>query len=455
MDSDDYSSVGSGSARSITTTTAKSSTQTQDLSTPTTTAAIAAANDSSTATTTPERPNSLRSTSLLSVAEAEDVAKEMAKALEETLSQSHSSSLVDDTVHNDFTMDANMMVSPPLRPRQLVMRSSPTATKTNNNSNNNSPSNNSRELAKVEIWDQHDAVLGSPDRYDYKASSPLSSPQQRFIPQVQWESMAPVQAGDEDYVPLQDFRKKVTSRSLGAGHMPVPMSKKRSWKTRRNRYIRAVLSLSFGIIVVGMVVGGSDMISLPFSVPMWNYIRVTPITFSSPTPAVVTTTTAKAQSHHKTLESIKIDVPNRKDAPILLEAQTTKTKSLNEPKVPKIDTRTISVPKVEVVSNNRNNKQAPKLDVPKSDTSMAPIPAKVEPALVQSQIPTNVAVKVPVETRRRDDNASLRSEPIKRERIPGRCFVPLGYLAFSKCRKSITKEKPLFNVHGLTDCMLQ
>jgi hypothetical protein len=130
-----------------TTTNVKSTAQQgQGLSTPaTTTAVTVAANDSPSTTSTPlERANLLqsfttnqsKSGSVRSVVESEDITKETANVLDETLLQSHSSSPVDDPKlpetadinRDDSTTGAEIMFSPPLSPQQEAMRSSSTST---------------------------------------------------------------------------------------------------------------------------------------------------------------------------------------------------------------------------------------------------------------------------------------------------------------------------------------
>ncbi|KAI2507616.1 hypothetical protein MHU86_6803 [Fragilaria crotonensis] len=200
LDSDDYSSVGSGSARSAT----------------------RSLHGVDPAFGSPERNNSTTSlameeASAKSVEEAEDMAMQMAKALEETLIHSQSSSLQDD---DDVT-------SPALRPRQLINASTTSPT-----INNKSSYSNSRALASAQVWDEHDAI--SPRKNNFMA---WRSPSH----EVEWETYSPIKPYDEDYAPIQDFRNS-GSRSLGVGLMPehdAGLVKKRSWKLKRNSLIRA------------------------------------------------------------------------------------------------------------------------------------------------------------------------------------------------------------------------
>ena len=369
-DSDDYSSVGSGSARSATT-----SLQGADP-----------------AFGTPERNNSTTSlameeASAKSVEEAEDLAMQMAKALEETLIHSQSSSLQD------------YVTSPALRPRQLnsANPASPTI--------NNKSSSNSRALASASVWDEHDAV--SPRKDNVMA---WRSPSH----EVEWETFSPIKPYDEDYAPIQDFRN-TGSRSLGVGLMPeldTVLVQKRSWRLKRNRRVRSFF--------VCIVLSSALVLAAKF--------------FNSDNGAA----TCDSSATQPLVVSLRVEIP-QSAIPTFLEPQ----KEIALALVPKHEEAKIQA--VQPVVENQ----------PIQALEIAPVLQIVDPLPIRSAVDVSSLAPVAVPTAIGVIEVVMPiSSKIIQKVIPGRCFVPLGYIAFPTCRE-VLMETFLFDAQGLADCMLQ
>ena len=477
-DSDDYSSVGSGSARSL----------------------RSMYSGPSQSNGSPQRPDAVADdSSRKSVVEAEDLAKQMAQALEETLGRSASSSL------------SKGLLSPPLNPRKLMTASPSTVAGSNSSPmSNSSPFSFGRELAKVQIWEEHDAV--GPGKSDYVSPRPV-----RIVHDVQWESIPEVKAEDDDYAPLQDFRK-TRSLSLGSGTMPAEQAKKkRSWKLKRKKFIRAFVVCMVCLVITLLVAkmwytkdpttSGVEPPSVlsknsTVSIKMMEEPR-------AEMPKVKERKIEKPRAEKPRAEKLKAEKPKaekpRAEKP---RAEAEKPKAeVEKPKAekpraekpkaekpraenpivvkPKAEKPIVEKPKAEkpIVEKPKTEKliaekpktekpiaEKPKTEKPIAEKPKAEKPIAEKPKAKNLEKPTEENVRTQ-STRVADlpnkvesvvkevtaaapvKNGTVKSTPPTAETIepiPARCHLPLGYLVSSKCRK-LTK----FDVHSMTDSMLR
>ena len=386
MDSDDYSSVGSGSARSST--------------------VDAPAYD------TPERESSVNSltmeeSSAKSVEDAEDMALQMAKALQETLI--HSQTLVPET--NDTIDD---VTSPALRPRQLS-RCTDTPPTSSHGKSIVDNDHNQAALANAQMWDEHDAV--SPQKGIY-STAVVTSPSKSV---VAWETVSPIKVGDVDYAPIQDFRNS-SSRSIGVGLMPDHdggLGKKRSRRWKWSKLVRAFVVCMFLTAVLLLTAkpffGGKDV--------------ATSDATTTPTNAAITESPVAIERVEKPQTIVPTFWEPQKEVPLALVPKKEKPRLKAE------------MPAAEIAVSRA--------------VEIAPLVTIDDPPPVQNMIAVAATVPVAVPAAIGILEVVMPiSNKIIRKGIPGRCFLPLGYIAFSKCRK-VLRETILFDAHSLADCMLQ
>jgi hypothetical protein len=448
-DSDDLSSVGSGSARSIT----------------------RALYDLDTSYTTPNVEKSINAVSLddssrKSVTEAEELAKEMAQMLEETLLRSNTS------------MDKSVS-SPPFNPRHVV---------------NASPSVVSRELAKIDTWDEHDAVSLASNKFTPR----------KFVNDVRWETLAPVKTEDDDYVPIQDFRMTgSTVRSLGAGCIPGKeiLKAKCSWRSKQKKFVRMAVVITLFI--------SSALILKYFGLRSENDKKNTPIDNTAKSVRSALSNSKKkddplqsfkaknirfdegemsknddslqkpmsereAKKHEIKLEPIALTPEVKEDLPTSEQGAMGKT-VLNQA----VKNEGDSLKKIKVESEIV--KQEAKLDIRKSKILSNDMPSSRPSKLqdfplntatpnmknvLQQAIDTTPSVKNVQHTGIETSNMkNVKRKVIEtpdynvkgaycKEKIPIRCYIPMSYIAFSRCQ-NFMKQRPLFNIQMLLDSMMQ
>jgi len=459
------------------------------------------------------------------VSYAEDVAKQMADALEETLSCSSS---------------VGMHLESPAQPRKLLTSPSPRFKMVKK------VDADKEEMIRTELfqaslemdrshssWERHNAVVLEPR--DTTSSNDLLR-RKRLDAKVKWETVHIPGSTDEDYAPMQDFRD---CASLELGEMPANASSPKTRTMKRRKLIRVLVVGMLCLVVVWLASNwhSSSSVSTFVELPTWMKEAANRMVQESKATANRTIQVSKATANRMIQESkaaanrtIQVSkaaanqmvqeskaVANRtiqeskaaanrmiqesKAAAnrMIQENKATANRMVQENKAPPKKTKATSSiqqdPPVEIKPKPTPAKKTKAAASAKRDPLVGKKakptpPKKTQPTVsVQRELPvvkTTPAAQVKQTTIKNtpravvdkkakisvpadavvtervltslqnslgDGNESVGTAPEMIE-IPNRCFVPLGYVAFSKCRQ-ITRKQPLFDSQAFVDSMLQ
>jgi hypothetical protein len=356
-----------------------------------------------------------------SVAYAEGMAKQMADALEETLSCASS---------------VGVDLQSPQQPRKLVSLS------LNNNKHSDEDdisldqSFSDMSQGKVNRWEKEHY----PEPMAVELSNDLLR-RRRLDGNVKWETVRIPKTTDEDYVPMEDFRN---CRSLGVGAMPAKSPKKR--QAKRTKLIRA--------FVVGML-----CLVIGLLAKLWCSNSSSVVVEQPPVTKRAAKQQEKAAQRDRPVEVKAKCIPPLKKAKTAASFQTRnptdkkhpfveKKQPAVEKKVPEKEPKKTSPP---VYREPPVAKEAPVVEVPIKAAPMIPAFAEKAQAAQADSVPVDGMLASLKKSLGATPESPAVPEKIK---VPKRCLVPLGYIVSAKCRK-ISREQPLVDVKGLVDSMMQ
>jgi hypothetical protein len=425
-----------------------------------------------------------------SVEAAEDLARQMEAALDETLSQS--------------SCPAEFLSPPRVVLDHVTQEQSPLLDR----------SNISRELGDSKVWDEHDAIKQNDESFEVAVNGETGEDDESVV----WEKGSSAVHNDEDYTPLADFSRPQSSprkspgryrslgsgytrnssslsvtpstassvsRTLGMGYVPtwddvaearIDARRAAKLRRRRRRRNRRILVGSFAALFIVVAVkfwtNKSSILSTPTSpkrrsqtkrdLPFYSRADVVNSKEQrkgSPPPSSLSSADAppfrslRENSASLSMQSIPIELPPSIESPVLhRDPQIVSRERLSSPRAStgaetSTSTRQSDKTRATPVSPKRvrssvikqsNGNISSKRNIEVTNVLAPPSPADKSTAESEKPVLSSIFT-----WRNRTD--------IKH---PRKCFLPFSYLASTLC-KDLIDRKPLFDVQKLTDCMLQ